>query len=107
MKQTYQIIDGKRYNTATATQVAKYSNGRSQSDFGYVYEELYLTPLGAWFLVCEGGAMSPYAQSCGNNSSCSGTEWRVLTPDDAFEWLQSHFESEQLEKYFADRIQDA
>lgn len=35
------IINGKMYNTETATEVATYRNGRSYSDFLYVEETLY------------------------------------------------------------------
>lgn len=107
MKITYRIIDGRRYNTETATRVAKFNNGLGQSDFHYVWEDLFLSPGGRWFLVGEGGALSVYAENCGNNSTCGGEQWRVLTPDEAFEWLQAHNETRALEIHFADRIQDA
>lgn len=104
---TIRIINGKRYNTETATEVAHYWNGLGGNDFRNLNETLYRTPKGAWFLVGSGGAMTQYAQSCGNNSFCGGVNWVVFTDDEAFEWLQKHEETTDLEEYFADRIQDA
>jgi hypothetical protein len=106
-KQTVQIIDGKRYNVQTATEIASYWNGLGASDFHNVSETLYRTPKGAYFLIGSGGALSKYAQSCGNNSTSGGTRWSVLTDDEAFEWLEAHKETERLEELFPDKIQDA
>lgn len=107
MKATVRIINGKRYNTETAITVAGYDNGLGRSDFHYVYEDLYRTPKGAWFLVGEGGALTKYAQPCGNNATCGGSEWAVFDEDEAFEWLQRHGKTEALEKYFSARIEEA
>jgi hypothetical protein len=106
-KQTVQIIDGRRYNTATATEIASYWNGLSLSDFHTLTETLYRTPKGAFFLVGSGGALTSYSKSCGNNSYCGGTRWTVLSDEDAFKWLQDNEYTEQLETLFADKIQDA
>jgi hypothetical protein len=106
-KSTIRIIKGKRYNTETATAVGSWSNGYGHSDFHYVDETLYRTPTGGWFLIGEGGALSRYAQSCGHNSTCGGRDWYVLTDDEAFEWLQRREQTEALELFFSDRIQDA
>jgi hypothetical protein len=104
---TTKIIDGKRYNTETATEIANWSNGLGYSDFRFVEESLYRTQKGVFFLVGKGGALSTYAQSCGNNSTCGGSEWKVLSDEEAFEWLQYRDQTEQLERLFADKIQDA
>jgi hypothetical protein len=101
------IIDGKRYNTDTATEIADYGNGLGTSDFRNIWEVLYLTPKGAWFMKYSGGAMTRYSESCGNNSWCGSKGIRALSADEAFEWLQEHDETEALEKYFSDKLQDA
>jgi hypothetical protein len=107
MKETIRIINGRRYNTATATKIASWDNGMGYSDFRHIDEDLYRTPKGVFFIVGEGGALSKYAQSCGNNSTCGGVEWEVLSEEQAQAWLEDHDETEALEKYFADKIQDA
>lgn len=100
------IIDGKMYNTETATLVAEDGNGLGAGDFSYEYEQLYITKKGAFFLYGEGGPMSRYSDSNGNNS------WgiRKITPldkDEVYEWLEECNEVEAIEKYFSDRIQEA
>ena len=43
------IINGKLYNTETATYVGGYSNGLSINDFNYYDEELYRKRTGEYF----------------------------------------------------------
>jgi hypothetical protein len=100
------IIDGKMYNTETAILVAEYNNGFGCGDFHYVCEELYITKKGAFFLYCEGGALSKYSDTNGNSS------WGIckiiaLNEDEAYEWLERYNEVEAIEKYFSDRIEEA
>lgn len=103
---TVKIIDGKRYNIETSTLIAKWGNGYGMSDFHYVHEDLYRTQKGAWFLVGEGGALSSYAESYGR-STCGGSNWSVLSDDEAFEWLEKRKETEALEQYFSGKIEEA
>ena len=49
------IINGKKYDTNTATKVADYWNGYGASDFNYVSEELYLKNTGEYFLLFGSG----------------------------------------------------
>jgi hypothetical protein len=56
------IINGKRYDTETATEIASAWNGCSRTDFKFLLETLYTTDSGAWFLAAEGGAMTKYAK---------------------------------------------
>lgn len=101
------IIDGKRYNTETATEIAEYSNRLGSGDFRNLSETLYRTPSGAWFIDGKGGAMTEYRESCGNNSWCGGHELKVLTGKEALQWLEEHDEVDAIETYFQDEIQDA
>ncbi len=94
------IIDGKRYNTETAEEIASYSNDLSTSDFNWYEETLYLTKNGNWFLAGEGGALSCYSVAVGNNGSGGGSDLRLITKDEAKEWLEQHDEVDALEEYF-------
>ena len=100
------VIDGKIYNTETATLVAEDDNGFNYSDFQYAGEELYITKKGAFFLHCEGGAMSKYSES-----NCNGSwgirEINPLDEDEAYEWLEENNQVDAIEQYFSDRIQEA
>lgn len=100
------IIDGKMYNTETGILVAEDDNGYGCGDFQYACEELYITKKGAFFLYGEGGAMSKYSDSSGNNSR-GICKIIPLDKDEAYEWLEEYNKVDAIEKYFADRIQEA
>ena len=65
------IIDGRMYNTETAVEICGISHSH-YTDFHHYEETLYKTPKGAFFLVGEGGPLSKYARSLGNNSRGGG-----------------------------------
>ena len=100
------IIDGKRYNTETATGVAEYWNGLGGGDFGRVYEILYITAKGSWFIAGSGGPMTSYAQSVGN-SQTGGEGIRPLSSEEAMAWLEKNHQTDALDQYFAEAIEDA
>ena len=60
-----QIINGKTYNTETATELGHYWNGLSDSDFRHISESLYRTKNGRYFLAGEGGPMTRYSHPVG------------------------------------------
>lgn len=93
------IIQGKRYNTETATLVGSTSNG-NRGDHGYYNESLYITRNGSWFLAGYGGPASKYAVSMGNRSYSSGEGIKVLSTDDAQQWLEDNGNTDALEQYF-------
>jgi hypothetical protein len=100
------IINGRRYNTETATQVAEYFTG-DRGNFGFVDEALYRTPRGNWFLAGRGGATSKYAVSCIGGGSVGGEGIIPLTPDAARDWLETYGRTDVLEMHFGDNIEDA
>ena len=100
------IIDGKRYDTETADDIADWGNGLGCTDFRNINESLYRTKNGAWFLAGSGGAMTRYSVSNGNMSS-GGSDIIVLTDDEARRWLEDHDYNDTLETYFSDQISDA
>jgi hypothetical protein len=101
------IINMKRYDTATAEEIASWWNGCSRNDFNYCAETLYRTASQSWFLHGEGGPLSKYAQSVeGGRGTCGGETIVPLTEAAAAEWLAEH-EPSVFEKYFAHRAQNA
>jgi hypothetical protein len=84
------VINGKVYNTETATRVASYDNGLSHRDFGFCEEDLYKTKKGAWFLHGEGGAMSRWSRPVESNGRCGGSGIEVLTQAEALAWCEEH-----------------
>lgn len=101
------IIDGKRYDTATAMLVATYSNGLDYSDFKHCEEELYRTPRGNWFICGSGGPLSAYSEPCGGGYCGSKDKIRPLTPVEAMAWLERHGETDALEENFQANVEDA
>ena len=100
------IINGKRYDTETAKQIAAASYSH-YGDSQYWCEGLYRTKKGDWFLVGEGSAMSKFARAVGQNEVGGGSAIISLTRVKALSWLEVHTSgSEAIEKYFADVIDD-
>lgn len=99
------IIKGKRYDTETATLIASYSNGLNRSDFRHLYEDLFITKNGQWFMEYKGGPKTKYAITCGNWTH-GDHDLTLLSENEAYEWLNQHqkmcdFDS-ILENYFKD-----
>ena len=101
------IKNGKRYNTKTSTEVAKFWNSLSTSDFNHIHETLYRTTKGNWFLLADGGAMTKYSKPVGNMTSGSSDNIVPLTESEALEWLERHEETTAIEQYFEPQIEEA
>jgi hypothetical protein len=85
-----QIINGKTYNTETATKIAGAEYNGSTSDFGYWCEFLYKSPKGTFFVHGEGGPATRWSKSIGNNGRAGGDGIEVLTESEALEWCENH-----------------
>jgi hypothetical protein len=102
------IIDGKRYDTTTALEIAQWGNGCNDGDFDRCSETLYVTKSGAFFLLGEGGASSKYSTSYrGGRSRGGGEEIIPMSKDEAFLWCEKNEQTECIETHFADGIMDA
>jgi hypothetical protein len=101
------VIEGKVYNTETATEIATWSNHYFPNDFHYCEETLYRTKKGAWFIAGEGGALSKYSRPCGSNGSCGGDGLEPISAKEAMEWLEQHEFTDELEEHFAENIEEA
>ena len=100
------IVNGKRYDTETAEEIASAGSGGGRGDFRSYTETLFRTPKGAWFLAGSGGPLTKYAKR--NGSERIGSEGIIpLDEDEAQDWLEAEWEWEVLEAYFAARIEDA
>lgn len=95
------IIEGRVYNTETATYVASYSNGYGTGDFCAIEEKIYIKRTGEWFLDGSGGAMTKYAEW--EDDGCyGGRELIPFTDDEAKEWLSKHNFVDEYIKYFGE-----
>lgn len=100
------IINKKSYDTDTAKHLARFWNGLSTRDFKNFNESLYVTKKGNWFTAGGGGPMSKYAVPAGDMTSGSDKLF-ALTPEEAYEWLELHEETDAIEQYFKDDFEDA
>ncbi len=96
------IINGKKYDTETAKEVARHSGGGSTSDFSYWCQTLYRKRTGEFFLYGEGGPMTGYARSCGDNSWGWGDEIIPLTEKKAKQWVERNLDGDEYEAIFGE-----
>ena len=83
------IINGKIYNTETATLIHRWDNGR-RGDFSCCEEDLYRPIKGAFFIYGEGGPNSRWSRSLGPSSWCGGEDIEALEIPEVRHWLEGH-----------------
>jgi hypothetical protein len=83
------IINGKTYDTDTATEICNLPCQYDSGNFRYHSTKLYLTSKGALFLSGRGGPLSMWRQAEGSNGWRNGSGINVLTCEEA----RSHMES--------------
>lgn len=99
------VINGKRYDTNTATKVAvdeKHTGG-----FDDWSETLYRKNTGEFFLFGEGGPMTQYRKRMEDGSLGYGEEIIPLSLDGAKRWCEDHLDSDAYEKIFGVVSEDA
>ena len=94
------IISGRRYDTETAKLLGVASYGYC-TDFTYWREELYVKRTGEYFLYGQGGPMSKYSQSIGENQWSGGHEIRPLSLKEAKNWSEKFLDADQYEAIFS------
>lgn len=75
------IINGKLYDTDTATRIGQ-RESNIYSDFDYISETLYQKKTGELFIFGEGGARSCYSEARGNGNWGGGC---AIIPEGSFE----------------------
>lgn len=83
------VINRKVYDTETASLIAEVSFSYP-GDFQYWSESLYRTTDKTYFLAGEGGPMSHYAKSIGNNTTTGGSNIRPLSTSEAIDWCEEN-----------------
>lgn len=100
------IIDGKLYSTETAKALGSYWNGLSDRDFNHINETLYRKKTGEYFLYGEGGPMTKYAESIGQNEWSGGEEIIPLSVESARKWAEDKLTADEYEKIFGPSAED-
>ena len=80
--------------------MGKWSNGGGWRDFNHMEEVLYRKRTGEFFLYGEGGPMTKYAQSTGQNSWSGGDMIIPLTAAKAREWAEEHLDADEYAEIF-------
>jgi hypothetical protein len=95
------VIEGRAYDTETATFLAEASGGGYSNDFSHWEELLYRTPRGRLFVAGSGGPMSRYARSIDQNSWSGGSDLRPLSDAEARQWVETN-SNEEFEDVFGE-----
>lgn len=106
---TKAIINGKVYNTETATHIGRIGSdsGYLASDFRCWTAELYKTRKGAFFMHGDGGPRSPFAVSHGQGGWSGSEGVRELTPDTALRYAEASLSGEVILQHFAKHLDEA
>lgn len=83
-----QVIDGMKYDTATAEQIARYENTSDTRDTKYLRETLYRTPNGRFFIAGKGGAETKYSEPAAGGGLTGGSEIRTMSEESALSWCE-------------------
>ena len=82
------IIEGLRYDTKTATEIASWDNGLSGRDFYNANETLYKTDSGRFFIHGCGGPASEWRDGSERNGYNGGEDLKVLSKEEAIKWFE-------------------
>jgi hypothetical protein len=94
------VINGKLYDTDTATLVHEDEGNLLPTDFDYTSERLYRKRTGEYFVHGRGGAASRWAREVGYDRYGAGEGIEPLTYEGAQRWMEEHASSEDYEREF-------
>lgn len=95
------IIDGRKYDTNTATELAEWKAGWPR-EMTRIRETLYRKRTGEYFLLGEGGPDSRYAVQTDLTTFSEG--WRIMpyTYDQARAWAEDRLDAGEYESIFGE-----
>lgn len=93
-------IDGRRYDTNAATQLAVYEPPIDVTDANYYTETLYRKKSGEYFLHGEGGSRSCYATPVGLDGWRGGEKIVPLSEESARKWVEESLDADTYERIF-------
>lgn len=96
------IINGKKYDTATARLVGKWLYGNGKRDFYLRHEKLFCKKNGEYFLYAKGGPLSVYRTYSGSNSWGGGEVVIPYTLREAQKWAMEHMDGDAYEAEFGE-----
>lgn len=96
------IINGKKYDTDTATLLGEFYADGGPSDFSYYEEEFYQKRTGEFFIYGKGGPRSPYAVAVGPRGWRGSEKIVPLTDAEAMSWAEKNLDVEDYEDIFGE-----
>ena len=100
------IINNKVYDTEKAAQIGLSDNGHAPNDMAYSGETLYRKRTGEYFLHGEGGPMTSYAVSTGNNNWRGSERITPISYAAARQWAEDHLSADAYEAEFGAVTED-
>ena len=101
------IINGKTYNTETATLICDTSNEYNRSDFKHEDSDLFVTRKGAYFIAGSGGCLSRFARSVSGRIRTNGAGIIPISREDARAECERHGSTDDIEEFFGDMVEEA
>lgn len=95
------IINGKRYDTESAKELASYEHSY-RNEFDFYCETLYRKRGGEFFLHGYGHAASPYCEWVDSSTRGAGERIVPLTYAAAQEWAEKHLDGDEYEAIFGE-----
>lgn len=89
------IINGKMYDTDTATCIGTRDYGLGPCDIDWFFEALYRKASGEYYLYGEGGPRTRYAVDRGGDLISGGEDIIPLVIEDAKDWAESYLSAAQ------------
>ena len=90
------IINGKLYDTETAKEIGSRFHGEGVRDFRHYSETLYRKRTGEYFLHGEGGPMSRYAETIGQNQWSGGEKIIPMDYKAAQKWAEENMDAAEF-----------
>lgn len=95
------IVYGSLYDTDKSELICEYEFS-NPSDSNHVYEALYKSPYGQYFIAYSGGADSKYCVSCGQNRVICSSGIRLVVEDEAKQFTEELGTAEDFVKAFGE-----
>lgn len=93
------VINGKMYDTETATELGSHSFSH-RGDFHFYEETLYRKKTGEFFLYGEGGPLTQYARTVGLNEWSGGERIMPYSYKEAQKWAEDNLDADDYEEIF-------
>lgn len=100
------IIDGKKYDTDTATEIGEWENMYDPRNFDYIQQVLYRKRTGEYFLYEYGNANTRYAKKVGSNSWQGASYLTPVSYETAQKWAEDHLTADEFEAEFGEVDED-